>query len=93
MMQEQFSSAVGGGVTHISHIETDNSIPSLQVTVDIINALSCSADELLRVDAAAARPYLNSWLVQYCTNHGEQLMLANVDGMAHNVARAKAEGV
>ena len=35
--QEQLAEAVGVGVTHISHIETGNSIPSLQVMIDIIN--------------------------------------------------------
>ena len=44
--QERLAEAAGVGVTHISHIETGNSIPSLQVLVDIINALGCSADEL-----------------------------------------------
>ena len=44
MTQEQLAEAVGVGVTHISHIETGNSIPSLQVMLDIINALWCSAD-------------------------------------------------
>lgn len=31
MTQERLADAVGVGVTHISHIETGNSIPSLQV--------------------------------------------------------------
>ena len=43
MTQEQLAEAVGVGVTHISHIETGNSIPSLQDMLDIINALGCSA--------------------------------------------------
>ena len=47
MTQEQLAEAVGVGVTHISHIETGNSIPSLKVSIDIINVLECSADELL----------------------------------------------
>lgn len=34
MTQEQLAEAVGVGVTHISHIETGNSIPSLQVMLD-----------------------------------------------------------
>ena len=38
LTQEQLAEAAGVGVTHISHIETGNSIPSLQVLVDIINA-------------------------------------------------------
>ena len=34
MTQEQLAEAAGVGVTHISHIETGNSVPSLQVMVD-----------------------------------------------------------
>ena len=50
LTQEKLAEAAGVGVTHISHIETGNSIPSLQVTVDIVNALGCSMDELLCMD-------------------------------------------
>lgn len=60
--QEKLAEAAGVGVTHISHIETGNSIPSLQVLVDISNALNCSADELLCMEVEQARPFLNSWL-------------------------------
>lgn len=62
MTQERLAEAVGVGVTHISHIETGNSIPSLQVLVDIINALDCSADELLFMDVRNAKPERNGWL-------------------------------
>lgn len=62
MKQEQLAEAVGVGVTHISHIETGNSVPSLQVMVDIINALECSADELLCVEINQAKPMVNNWL-------------------------------
>ncbi len=56
LTQEQLAEAVGVGVTHISHIETGNSIPSLQVMVGIINTLDCSADELFCVEINQARP-------------------------------------
>lgn len=45
--QEQLAEMVGVGVTHISHIETGNSIPSMKVFILIVNALGVSADELL----------------------------------------------
>ena len=64
MTQEQLAEAAGVGVTHISHIETGNSVPSLQVMVDIINALDCSADELLCVEINRARPLVNCWLTE-----------------------------
>ena len=66
MTQAQLAEAVGVGVTHISHIETGNTIPSLQLMLDIINVLDCSADELLCIEVAKARPVYESWL-------GEQL--------------------
>ena len=71
MTQEQLAEAVGVGVTHISHIETGNSIPSLQVIVDIINTLDCSADELLCVEIKQAQSLRDSWLsdlVKDCTD-------------------------
>lgn len=64
LTQEQLAEAAGVGVTHISHIETGNSVPSLQVMIDIINALGCSADELLCIDINLARPLFNNWLVE-----------------------------
>ena len=62
MTQEQLAEAVGVGTTHISHIETGRTIPSLQVMVDIINVLGCSADKLLCIEVEEARPFLNNWL-------------------------------
>ncbi|MCQ2495501.1 MAG: helix-turn-helix domain-containing protein [Lachnospiraceae bacterium] len=47
LSQEQLAEACDVGTTHISHIETGNCIPSLKVFISILNALSCSADELL----------------------------------------------
>lgn len=47
MSQEQLAEKVGVGTTHISHIETGNTIPSTSTLLDIINTLSLSADGLL----------------------------------------------
>ena len=63
MTQEQLASAVNLGVTHISHIETGSSIPSLQSFVAIINALNCSADELLCRELVSTQELKNSWLL------------------------------
>ena len=60
--QEQLSEMVGIGPSHMSHIESGNTVPSFEVFISIINALDCSADELLCREAAAAKPILNSWL-------------------------------
>lgn len=47
LSQERLAELCDVGTTHISHIETGNCIPSLKTFIAIINALSCSADELL----------------------------------------------
>ena len=62
MTQAQLAEAAGCGVTHISHVETGNGIPSLQTFLDIVNALGCSADELLCIEVDNARPVYESWL-------------------------------
>ena len=48
MTQERLSELIGVGTTHISHIETGTALPSLQTFVRIVNALDCSADDLLK---------------------------------------------
>ena len=45
--QEKLAELCNVGTTHISHIETGNCIPSLKTFISIVNALSCSADEIL----------------------------------------------
>ena len=92
MTQEQLAEAVGVGVTHISHIETGNSIPSLQVMIDIINALGCSADELLCIEVEQARPLLNSWLsdlVADCNTTEVKLITDTVVSLKNSRRRLK----
>ena len=45
--QEKLAELVEAGTTHISHIETGNTIPSMKTFIAIVNALGTSADELL----------------------------------------------
>ena len=56
MTQERLAELVEIGTTHISHIETGNTIPSMKVFVSIVNALQVSADELLCDSLDRARP-------------------------------------
>ena len=60
--QEQLSEIVDIGPSHMSHIESGRTVPSFEVFVSIINALNCSADELLCRETKAAKPILDSWL-------------------------------
>lgn len=62
LTQEKLSELVGIGPSHMSHIEGGSTVPSFEVFVSIINALDCSADELLCREAAVTKPLLNSWL-------------------------------
>ncbi len=64
MTQEQLANAVNLGVTHISHIETGSSIPSLQSFIAILNALNCSADELLCRELVTTQEIENHWLTE-----------------------------
>lgn len=60
--QERLAEEVGVGSTHISHIETGVGIASVPTLIDIINALDCSADELLCLEVRKARPFCYEWL-------------------------------
>ncbi|MDU7336800.1 MAG: helix-turn-helix transcriptional regulator [Clostridium sp.] len=45
--QEKLAELICTGTTHVSHIETGNTIPSLKTFIAIVNALEVSPDELL----------------------------------------------
>lgn len=62
LTQEKLSELIGVGPSHMSHIESGSTVPSFEVFISILNALGCSADELLCRETAAAKPLLNSWL-------------------------------
>ncbi len=92
MTQERLAEAAGVGVTHISHIETGNTIPSLQVMVDIINALGCSADGLLCMEIDQAQPLRNSWLselVQDCSSDEVKIISDMVIALKASLRRLK----
>ena len=94
MTQERLADAVGVGVTHISHIETGNSIPSLQVFVDILNVLECSADQLLCLEVEEARPQFDSWLKDNfsdCTEKERKLMIDAMLAIKSSMRRLKIE--
>ena len=92
LTQEKLAEAAGVGVTHISHIETGNSIPSLQVTVDIVNALGCSMDELLCMDVEQARSVQDNWLgelVADCSGEEVKLITDTVLALKDSLRRLK----
>ena len=62
LTQEKLSELVNIGPSHMSHIESGSTVPSFEVFISILNALDCSADELLCREVTASKPLLNSWL-------------------------------
>lgn len=79
LSQERLAEMCDVGTTHISHIETGNCIPSLKVFIAILNALSCSADELICDELNnAEQTYLFEIdeLLEDCTSH-ELMIITN----------------
>lgn len=79
LSQEKLAEICQVGTTHISHIETGNCIPSLKVFISILNALSCSADELLCDELQNAEHTYTaqiSNLLEDCTSH-ELMIITN----------------
>ena len=62
LTQEQLSERIGVGPSHMSHIESGSTVPSLAVFIAILNALDCSADALLCRETQVGKPLMNSWL-------------------------------
>ena len=50
--QEDLAEKIGISITHMSHIETDNTKLSLPVFVSVADALNCRIDELLHESAS-----------------------------------------
>lgn len=79
LSQERLAEMCDVGTTHISHIETGNCIPSLKVFIAILNALSCSADELLCDELINAEHTYNQEitnLLEDCSSH-ELMIITN----------------
>ena len=90
--QAQLAEAVGVGVTHISHVETGSSIPSLPTFLDIVNALDCSADELLCLEVEKAKPLYENWLggeLSDCTIQERKLITDMVMSLKGSLRRLK----
>lgn len=64
LTQDKLSELVGIGASHMSHLESGNTVPSFEVFVSILNALDCSADDILCRELKTARPILQNWLTE-----------------------------
>ena len=92
--QEQLSEIVNIDPSHMSHIESGSTVPSFEVFISIINALGCSADELLCRETAAAKPLLNSWLsdlVADCDNTEAKILTDIIIAAKQTLRKNKAK--
>ena len=60
--QERLSELIGVGPSHMSHMESGKTVPSMDVFIALCNVLECSADELLCREITAAQPLMKNWL-------------------------------
>lgn len=78
--QEQLAEYVGVGTTHISHIETGNTIPSLKIFIEIVNVLECTCDELLYGEIKKVGPLFDKEVEEYVNicDPGDVKLISNV---------------
>lgn len=92
--QEQLAEKVGVGTTHISHIETGNSIPSLKLFVDVLNALGLSADAILcdQLDqAGAAFPTMIAEELADCSQEETRIFSDMLQAMKKSLRRRRGK--
>ena len=74
LTQEKLAELVEAGTTHISHIETGNTIPSIKMFIAIVNALDVSADELLCDNLEKSKYVYQNELAEITQNCSENEM-------------------
>lgn len=77
--QEQVAEKLDVGVTHISHIETGNTIPSMKLFIGIVNLLEISADSLLCDNLSKAKDTFTGELMQATSDCNEEEIRIIVD--------------
>ena len=69
--QEKLSELIGVGASHMSHMESGKTIPSMEVFINLCNVLECSSDELLCREINCAESIVTNWfsaLIADCDN-------------------------
>ena len=64
LTQEKLSELIGIGPSHMSHIESETTVPSFEVFVTLLNVMDCSADEILCREIRAGKPFCDNWLTE-----------------------------
>lgn len=92
--QEQLAALADVGVTHITHIETGNTIPSMKTLIAIVNALGCSMDELFSLEVRSAKPVALgqlSALLDDCTEEELKIITDTVSALYESLRRNRRE--
>jgi transcriptional regulator with XRE-family HTH domain len=88
--QEKLAEMVGVGTTHISHIETGNTVPSIRTFIAIVNALNLSSDELLRNHIIKAKHVLEgemAEIVEDCSDDEARIIADTVKTLKSSLRR------
>jgi transcriptional regulator with XRE-family HTH domain len=88
--QEKLAEMAGVGTTHISHIETGNTKPSMRTFIAIINALRLSSDELLRNHIQKAKHIFENELTEIisdCTDDEARIITDTVKALKISLRR------
>lgn len=94
LTQEKLSEIIGVGTSHMSHLESGKAVPSIEVFIALVNALDCSADELLCREIKTARPMLHSWLselVADCDQRETKIIADTVVSLKDSLRRNRPE--
>lgn len=62
LSQESLAEKIGIGPSHMSHLESGRTVPSMDVFISLCNVLEVSADKLLCREIVTGKPILSSWL-------------------------------
>jgi len=92
--QEKLAEMAGVGTTHISHIETGNTVPSIKTFIAIINALNLSSDELLRNHISKAKHILEGEIAETihdCTDAEALIITDTVKALKMSLRRNSRE--
>lgn len=90
LSQEKLAELCDVGTTHISHIETGNCIPSLKVFISILNALACSADELLCDELQNVKHTYSSEisnLLEDCSSHELMIITDTIQALKQSLRK------
>lgn len=93
LTQERLSELIGIGASHMSHLESGKTVPSMDVFITLCNVLECSADELLCREVVTAQPLMEHWLTELvadCDQTEIKIITDTVSALKQTLRKNKA---